>query len=120
MALGIGLSSQATADDVAETIGAVLAEAGWRWEDVDVVATRGRLARDQLLVALDKPVAGFDDTRLSSVPVPTSGTPALERLAAPPVAEAAALLAAGTGSRLVVPKRTGRHVTMAAAASPPT
>jgi len=117
MALGVGLSGRATSDDVAEAIGTVLTEAGWRWEEVDVVATRGRLTDDDRLIGLGKPVVGFDDQLLSAVVVATPGDPVLERLAAPAVAEAAALLATGAGGRLVIPKRTGRYVTVAAATS---
>ncbi len=115
MALGVGLSGRATRDDVAEAIGTVLTEAGWRWDDVDVVATRGRLTHDNRLIGLGKPVVGFEDQRLTDVAVATPADPGLERLGAPAVAEAAALLAVGPGSRLVVPKRTGRYVTVAAA-----
>lgn len=115
--MGVGLSGRATSDDVTEAIGTVLAEAGWRWDDVDVVATRGLLADDDRLIGLGKPVSGFEDQRLATVALATPSGPVLERLAAPAVAEAAALLAAGPGSWLVVPKRTGRYVTVAAATS---
>lgn len=112
-ALGIGLARRACGDDVTEAIGVVLAEAGWAWEEVEVVATRRRLADDARIVELGKVVAGFDDDALGAVAVATA---AARRLGAPPVAEAAALLAAGDGSRLVVAKCTGRCVTVAAAA----
>lgn len=124
-ALGIGLARRACGDDVTEAIGAVLAEAGWGWEEVEVVATRRRLAGDARIVELGKVVAGFDDDALHAVAVRPGmaarpgvavRTAAARRLGAPLVAEAAALLAAGNGSRLVVPKRTGRCVTVAAAA----
>ena len=119
MALGIGVSGRATPADVAETVGAVLGEAGWSLDDVDVVATRGRLVGDGRLLGLGKPVVGYEDDELFTVTAATPASPALEQLRAPAVAEAAALLAAGPGSRLVVPKRTGSYVTVAAATGPP-
>jgi cobalamin biosynthesis protein CbiG len=117
MALGVGLSGRATAGEVATAVRAVLAEAGWRFEDVDVIGTRSRLAGDGRLAALGKPVVGFDDPELCEGGAPA--TPEPGGRAALPVAERAALLAAGPGSRLVVGKRKGRHVTVAAAACSP-
>ncbi|HLI43982.1 MAG TPA: cobalamin biosynthesis protein [Acidimicrobiales bacterium] len=117
MALGVGLSGRATAGEVAETVRAVLAEAGWRFEDVDVIGTRSRFAGDRRLAALGKPVVGFGDLQLCEGGAPAP--PGRDGRAALPVAERAALLAAGARSRLVVAKRKGRHVTVAAAACPP-
>jgi cobalamin biosynthesis protein CbiG len=114
----VGLSSHASVRDVVVAVGAVLAEAGWRPEDVDVVATRERLAGDVRLGALDRPVVGFPDDRLGALKVPSRRPPADRPAAGPPVAEAAALLAVGSGGRLVVTRRTGRYVTVAAAAGP--
>jgi cobalamin biosynthesis protein CbiG len=116
MALGIGLSGRATAGEVVEAVQAVLAEAGWRWDEVDVIATRSRLAGDGRLAALGRPVVGFDDRQLGEVAEPAVAGPGGRAV---PVAEPAALLAAGPGSRLVVAKWTGRHVTVAAATCPP-
>lgn len=117
MALGVGLSGRATAGEVAKAVRAALAEAGWRFEDVDVIGTRSRLAADGRLAALGKPVVGFDDRELAEL---AARVPAAPGLAGPvAVAEPAALLAAGAGSRLVVTKRRSRHVTVAAAASSP-
>ena len=119
MTLGIGLSSRAGTVDVRAATEAVLAAAGWRWEDIAVIGTARRLANDPRLAATGRPVVGFDHAQLASVAVPTPPGPALSRLAVPAVAEAAALLAAGPGARIVVPKQTGRFLTVAAAASAP-
>lgn len=94
---------------------AVLELAGCSWDEVTLVGTSRRLADDERLICLGPPVAGFDLQDLHSVAVPTKPTPVAARLWAPPVAEAAALLAAGPGSRIVVPRFTGRYVTVAAA-----
>jgi cobalamin biosynthesis protein CbiG len=119
MTLGIGLSSRAGTVDVRSAAEAVLAVAGWRWQDVAVIGTASRLANDSRLAATGRPVVGFDHAQLASMAVPTPPGPTLSRLAIPAVAEAAALLAAGPGARIVVPKQTGRYITVAAAASSP-
>lgn len=114
-ALGVGISSSARLTDLQEILGSVLAEAGWTWNEVAVVGTTRRLVDDRRLVQLGATLVGFDRPELEAVAVPSRPSSAARRLLAPPVAEAAALLAAGTGSRIVVPKRVGRHVTVAAA-----
>jgi cobalamin biosynthesis protein CbiG len=113
--LGVGLSSSARTADLHAVAVAVLAEAGLTWGEVAVVATTARLAGDERLAQLGPAVVGFDRSDLEAVRVPSQPGPAATRLAAPPVAEAAALLAAGPGSRIMVPKRIGRYVTVAAA-----
>lgn len=115
MALGVGLSSKAGAADLHDTVALVLAEAGWEWEDVSAIGTVARLRADPRLAGLGRPVAGFGDSELAAVEVPTPAGPVLSGQGKPAVAEAAALLAAGPGSRIVVPKRAGRYVTVAAA-----
>lgn len=118
------MSSRATAGDVRAAVDAVLTEVGWQWDDVDVVATRAWLAADDRLAALGKDVTGFDDDALAAVDIraaalaPAADAPAAAATTAAlrrSVAEPAALLAAGAGSRLVVPKRISSFVTVAAA-----
>ncbi|MDA8290931.1 MAG: cobalamin biosynthesis protein [Actinomycetota bacterium] len=115
LALGVGMSSSALHADLREVVGTVLAEAGWEWDEVAVVGTTRRLAQDQRLVRLGPRLLGFDRRDLEAVAVPSRPSSIARRLLVPPVAEAAALLAAGTGSRILVPKRAGRYVTVAAA-----
>jgi cobalamin biosynthesis protein CbiG len=117
MTLGVGLSSRASEADVRGAAEEVLAAAGWRWEDVVVIGTASRLANDPRLVTLGLPVVGFDSPQLSTVRVPTPPGPVLNRLSIPAVAEAAALLAAGPEALIVVPKKIGRLVTVAAASA---
>ena len=114
-ALGVGMSSSARLADLQEIVGTVLAEAGWAREEVTVVGTTRRLVDDQRLVPLGLKLVGFDRWDLEAVSVPTRPSTVARRLAVPPVAEAAALLAAGNGGRILIPKRIGRHVTVAAA-----
>lgn len=113
--LGVGISSSAGHCDLRAAVSAVLAEAGWELEQVARVGTTTGLAEDDRLVGLGPTVVGFDRQDLQAVAVPTRPGPVALRLGAPPVAEAAALLAAGPGGRIVVPKHTGRYVTVAAA-----
>ena len=119
-ALGVGMSSAAGPADLREAVAAVLGEAGLAWDEVSLVGTARHLAGDGRLTLLGARVVGFDRSDLEAVPVPSRASPVATRLSAPPVAEAAALLAAdllaaGAGSRMVVPRRTGRYVTVAAA-----
>lgn len=127
----MGLSSRAEAADVRDAVGAVLAQAGWRWEDVTVVATSTRFEHDPRLTQLALSIAAYRDAELYAVAVPTPPAAALGRGGRspgtapghggrrPPVAEASALLAAGPGARMVVAKRAGRYVTVAAAEASP-
>lgn len=123
-ALGVGMSSAAGPADLREAVAVVLGEAGLTWGEVSLVGTTRHLARDGRLALIGARVVGFDRSDLAAVPVPSSASAAAKRLSAPPVAEAAALLAAdllaaGAGSRMIVPRRTGRYVTVAAAAGQP-
>lgn len=113
--LGVGMSSSAGRADLRAAVVAVLDEAGWALDEVAAVGTTRSLADDDRLAALGPRLVGFDRRDLQAVAVPTRPGPVLLRLMIPPVAEAAALLAAGPGGRIVVPKRTGRYVTVAAA-----
>jgi cobalt-precorrin 5A hydrolase/precorrin-3B C17-methyltransferase len=67
------------------------------------------------VTALGLPVRAFSSAELAAVAVP-SPSPAVEAaVGTPSVAEAAALLAAGPGAELVVPKQTGEQATVAVA-----
>jgi hypothetical protein len=105
--LGIGLSSNATADEVAALASAVLAAADRRLADVRVVATRSRFVGDTRL-ALGPPVVGFEDdvlVRASERPSRAVGIPAR-------VAETAARLAA-SGAPVIERVARSAHVTVA-------
>ena len=107
--LGIGLSSRATAEDVALAVDEALCRVGLAAPPA-AVATRTVLADDARL-RLGWPVIGIDDAELvhRSRPVERAvGLPAR-------VAETAALLAAGDGSRLLGPTHRLAHVTVAVA-----
>ncbi len=113
--LGIGASSSASASDIRALAEAVLEAGGLSLGALAAVATTSRLASDPRLLALGPPVVGFGADALAGV----VGTEPSERASAevgtPSVAEAAALLAAGTGAHLVVPKRRAAGATAALA-----
>src|SRR5207302_988001 len=103
----------------------VLAQAGLTPESAAAVATLDRRAGDAALRAvgrvLGRPVHGFPAAALAGVPVPNPSPVAAGAVGTPSVAEAAALLGAGPGAALVVPKRRGPSATVAVArrAGPP-
>jgi len=108
--LGVGVASAATAEEVVGLAQRALDAAGARWRDVAAVATVEGRRDHPAIAALRLPVATFTAGVLheaAAVPRPTGGHP--------PVAETAALLAAGAGAVLVVPKRKSARVTVAVA-----
>jgi cobalamin biosynthesis protein CbiG len=111
--IGIGLSSRATAEDVALAVDEALRSVRLA-APPSAVATRAVLANDARL-RLGLPVIGIEDAELvhRSRPVERAvGVPAR-------VAETAALLAAGDGSRLLGPTHRLAHVTVAVASAAP-
>jgi cobalamin biosynthesis protein CbiG len=116
--VGVGMSSSATALDVQGVTAAVLADAGLDWPDVAAVATLDTLAADPRLAALGCAVVGFPADRLAAVPGVTVSRRARGAVGTGSVAEAAALLGAGFGGRLIVRKRRAATVTAAVAVGP--
>lgn len=111
--VGVGLSSQASAAEVADLLGEVLRRHDLRLADVGVIATRQRFVADPRL-QLGRPVVGFSDSDLeqaSSPPLRTTGIRAK-------VAETAARLATavdGGTAWIVTPVERSAHVTVALA-----
>ncbi len=66
--------------------------------------------------ALGASLVTFAADELARVAVPTPSDVVARHVGTPSVAEAAALLAAGPGARIVVPKRRSAHATCAVAA----
>lgn len=116
IALGLGARSGA---ELAGPVRAALASAGLVPADVAVLATLDRRAEEDRVLALAGAygwrVAGFRAAELAACPVPNPGRAAAVAVGTPSVAEAAALLAAGPGARLIMPKRVHGGVTVAAA-----
>lgn len=115
-AIGVGLSSGATAGEVADLVAATLLAGGVPRDRVRRLGTIAGLAEDSRLVGLGWPTVAFPAAVLAAVDVPSAPSPhALAGLGTPSVAEAAALLAAGRGARIVVPKQRSARATAAVA-----
>jgi cobalt-precorrin 5A hydrolase len=116
--LGLGARSGA---DVAGPVLAALASARLDAGEVDVLATLDRRAAEDRVRALAAAhgwrLRGYPADVLATQPVPNPGEAARTATGTPSVAEAAALLAAGPGAVLLLPKRARDGVTVAIAAS---
>jgi cobalt-precorrin 5A hydrolase/precorrin-3B C17-methyltransferase len=115
LVLGIGSSTGAPADEVAALVSDALAAGGLARESVGEVATIDRRAVEPGIVALGLPVSAFPPESLATIDVPNPNEVVRAAVGTPSVCEAAALLAAGPGASLVVPKRSSRAVTVAIA-----
>ena len=113
--VGIGMSSAATACDVADAVDAALRSAGLGRSSVARVATRDELLADVRVVGLGLPVAGFTSAQLDAVAVPNPSALAARAVGTASVAEAAAILGAGRSAELVVAKQRSGSVTVAVA-----
>ncbi len=115
LVIGVGTSSDATPEELSGHLEQVLAGAGLAAESVAAVATVERRAAHPAVVGLGHRVVAFPADALASVEVPNPSEVVAAAVGTPSVAEAAALLAAGPGALLVVPKATGTKVTAAVA-----
>jgi cobalt-precorrin 5A hydrolase/precorrin-3B C17-methyltransferase len=115
---GIGASSAPPPDEVASLLADALAEAGLSRHSLRAVATIDRRAGEPALAGLGLPIVAFGAEELAGVPVPNPSPVVQASVGTPSVAEAAALLAAGPGATLVLPKRSSSHSTVALARSP--
>lgn len=114
--LGLGARSGV---DLAGPVRAALAVAGLTHGEVSVLATVDRRAAEERVIALAGEhgwrLAVFPAHELAARPVPNPGRAAAEAVGTPSVAEAAALLAAGPGAGLMLPKWSRSGVTVALA-----
>ncbi|MBA3283111.1 MAG: precorrin-6Y C5,15-methyltransferase (decarboxylating) subunit CbiT [Acidimicrobiia bacterium] len=125
IAVGVGCSSDATADEVAAVVADALGSAPSNTMPPAVVATVDRRRDHPAILALTGlhrsgrggplPVMAFPSSLLAQVSVATPSAVVADAVGTPSVAEAAALLAAGPGARLVVTKRKGATATAAVA-----
>ncbi|MET0414797.1 MAG: cobalamin biosynthesis protein [Actinoplanes sp.] len=117
--LGLGARSGIAVADLGAAVDAVLAEAGLSATDIAVLATVDRRAADPGVrrLALDRGwrLAGLPAERLARQAVPHPSPAVAAAVGTPSVAEAAALLVAGPGGALLVPKRVLEGVTLAIA-----
>lgn len=112
---GIGTSSAAPPCLVAELLASALTEGGLARSSLGEVATIERRRDEPAITDLGVPVRCFGPEQLATVAVPTPSEAVEVAVGTPSVAEAAALLAAGPGSRLVVRKRKNAVATVALA-----
>ena len=108
--VGIGCSSGATANEVAAVVADALSSAGE--SHADAFATIDVRAGHP---ALPPAAITFPPALLGLIDVPTPSAAVDAAVGTPSVAEAAAVLAAGPGGRLVVAKRKGATATAAVA-----
>jgi cobalamin biosynthesis protein CbiG len=117
IAVGVGASRGCPAGELDALVAAALAEAGI--ERVDVVASADVKRDEPAILALAArrawPFVTFPAAALAAVPVPTPSATVAAHVGTPSVAEAAALLAAGDGSELMILKRRSAHATCAVA-----
>jgi precorrin-3B C17-methyltransferase/precorrin-6y C5,15-methyltransferase (decarboxylating) CbiE subunit/precorrin-6Y C5,15-methyltransferase (decarboxylating) CbiT subunit len=115
VALGLGCSTHATADEVTAVAVEALAAAGL--DAATVIATIDR-RRDHPAMA-GRDVLTFGPLLLDAVDVPNPSDLVADAVGTSSVAEAAALLAAGPGARLVATKVRGGTATAAVAVGAP-
>src|SRR5256714_275011 len=119
LVVGVGASRGAPAAEIADLIAAGLADAGLARESVCALATVDLKATEPGIVEVAEtngwPLRTFPAEELAGVAVPHPSEVVRAAVGTPSVAEAAALLAAGTGAALVLPKRIGAMATVAVA-----
>ncbi|MFD9036152.1 Rv2231c family pyridoxal phosphate-dependent protein CobC [Streptomyces sp. NPDC059567] len=122
-AVGVGARSGVPVDEVLDLVAEALREAGLTGSDVTALATLEARAAEPGIVGaagrLGVPLRAYGAEALAAVSVPHPSRAPLAATGTGSVAEAAALLAAGPGAELVVPKRKSRRVTCAIARSLP-
>ncbi|UGY90683.1 precorrin-3B C(17)-methyltransferase [Streptomyces gobiensis] len=109
LTIGVGASRGAPADEVHELIEQALEEAGLSPHSVAKLATVDAKAEEPGILAaaerLGVPLRTHPAEALAQVAVPNPSDAPREAVGTPSVAEAAALLTAGEGAGLLVPKR---------------
>lgn len=115
LVVGVGTSTDAPGDEVAELVRGSLAEARLSPSSVTELATIDRRRDHPAITGLGLPVTTFPADDLASVDTPNPSTAARDAVGTPSVCEAAALLAAGPGSILVVEKQISAAATVAVA-----
>ncbi|WP_235978215.1 cobalamin biosynthesis protein [Streptomyces lycii] len=123
LVVGVGARLGVTAGEVIRLVRETLAASELPEAAVSALATAAAKTAEPGLVAaaerLALPLLGFRADTLAAVDVPHPSPAVLAAAGTAGVAEAAALLAAGPGAELVVPKRTSRRVTAAVARQRP-
>jgi cobalt-precorrin 5A hydrolase/precorrin-3B C17-methyltransferase len=108
---GIGTSTDATHEEVEALLADTFAAEGLDRRSLGAIATIDRRRDHEALSGLGVPVIGFRPEELAGVTVPNPSTTVLDAVGTPSVAEAAGLLGAGPGARLVSEKRSSSRAT---------
>jgi cobalt-precorrin 5A hydrolase/precorrin-3B C17-methyltransferase len=112
---GIGTSTGADPVEVAALLDEALLTAGSARESLAEIATIDRRRHEPAIQGLGLPVRTFAAHELATVTVPHPSPVVTEAVGTPSVAEAAALLAAGPGAVLLLPKIKSATATVAIA-----
>ncbi|WP_276944235.1 precorrin-3B C(17)-methyltransferase [Ferrimicrobium acidiphilum] len=115
LTIGVGCSSDATADEVNELINTVVHSAGLDIAAIDRIATIDRRLDHPALRGLHRELVGYGAAQLDVMTTPSPSTIVHQSVGTHSVAEAAALLASGEGGSLVVNKVKTARVTVAIA-----
>src|SRR5271155_2804591 len=119
LVVGIGTSSDAGAEDSWNLLKKVMEEAGHSMESIGLVASvdrrRDHSAVKELAERLGVRLITYSPASLREVDVPNPSDQVEKAVGTRSVAEAAALLGAGTTAHLVVPKTTSPRVAIAIA-----
>lgn len=115
LVVGIGASTGAPPKELLSLLEEVTRQAGLSMASICEIATIDRRASDPVIVELGLPIRAFSSTQLATVEVPSPSRNVQCAIGTPSVAEAAAILAAGSGCELVCPKAKRAHVTIAVA-----
>ena len=115
LVVGVGSSTGAGSEEVAELVASALAEAGLSAASIQAVATIDRRRHHPAITGLGLPITSFSAEALAAVQVPNPSDVARRAVGTASVCEAAALLASGEGGTLVVEKRTSKNATVAIA-----
>ncbi|MHB1987878.1 MAG: precorrin-3B C(17)-methyltransferase [Acidimicrobiales bacterium] len=110
---GVGTSSEASLAEVSALLDRALDQHGLNRAAVASIATVDRRRHHEAIEGLGLPVTAYTPEALAGVAVPTPSRVVRDAVGTPSVAEAAALLAGGEGSRLLVLKQTSARATVA-------
>lgn len=115
LVIGVGTSTNPPPEAIFELVASTLSGARLAWASVAEVATIDRRATDPAITSLGLPVRSYSAEELAVVAVPTASAVVEASVGTPSVAEAAALLAAGPGAELIVPKQKNLVATVSVA-----
>ena len=115
LVIGVHPAPDVDAEAIDDIITDALAAAGLARSSVSLIATTDLCRNDKAIRRLGKPVRSFEPRRLDAVNVPNPSPTLQPIVGSSSVCEAAALLAAGVGGRLLVERRKSPVGTVAIA-----